>query len=103
MGSVRGASCGVKSKEMRWGHEARRERTDNIYGHFRNNHRPNGNKGKTRMRVLIYGPPAVHKFCAFWTSFLPEPKTQLFSKSYVLGSAKRIFFSTFWFMRILGS
>ena len=28
IGGVRGASCGVKSKEMRWGREARRERTD---------------------------------------------------------------------------
>ena len=28
MGGVRGALCGVKSGEMRWGHEARRERTE---------------------------------------------------------------------------
>ena len=30
------------------------------------------------MRVLIYGPPAVHKLCAFWTSFLPKPKMHFF-------------------------
>ena len=28
MGGVRGASCGVKSREMRWGREAKLERTD---------------------------------------------------------------------------
>ena len=28
MGGVRGVSCGVKSREMRWGCEARCERTD---------------------------------------------------------------------------
>ena len=30
----------------------------------------------------------VHKFSAFRTLFLPEPKTQLFSKSYVLSFKK---------------
>ena len=44
----------------------------------------------------------VHKWSAFWTCILPEPKTQLFLKSCVLGSAKRILLPTFSFMRVLG-
>ena len=43
----------------------------------------------------------VHKFSVFRTCILPESKMQLFLKSYVLGSAKCIFLSTFLFMRVL--
>ena len=44
----------------------------------------------------------IHKWSAFWTSVLPESKTQLFLKSCVLGSAKHKILSTFSFMRFLG-
>ena len=50
---------------------------------------------KRAIHILIYGPQEVHKFCAFWTLFLPKPKTQLLSKSCVLTEPNAIFLQLF--------
>ena len=51
----------------------------------------NGNQSKHAVRVFIYGPLEVHKISTFSPRFWPMPKTQLLSKSCVLGLTKRNF------------
>ena len=62
----------------------------------------NGNNPKRPAARFHLWTSEVHKWSAFWTCILPESKTQLFKKSCVLDSAKRILFPTFLFMRVLG-
>ena len=56
----------------------------------------NGNNQKRPATRFHLWTSEVHKWSAFWTCILPEPK------SCVLGSAKRILLPTFSFMRFLG-
>ena len=66
------------------------------------NARTNGNNPKRPAARFHLWTSEVHKWSAFWTCILLEPKTQLFLKSCVLDSVKRILFPTFLFMRVLG-
>ena len=50
---------------------------------------------KRPIHVLIYGLQEVHKFCAFWTLFFPESKTQLLSKSWFWVEPNAIFLQLF--------
>ena len=68
---------------------------------FVNAHTNGNNPNRPTARFHLW-TSEVHKWSAFWTCILPVSKTQLFLKSCVLDSAKRILLPTFSFMRVLG-
>ena len=79
MGGMRGASCGVKSREMRWGREGVRELI--IYqGHFRKCKHPTVIKTKRQQRVLIYGPQRSINYARFGLAFCLSPKRNFFQE-----------------------
>ena len=106
LGGVGVRACGVKSRGMRW--VSVRELMSlcefvwDILGAFSWMQCPTVIMSKTLAARFDLWTLKVHKFSPFRTYILFEPKTQLFLKSCVLGSAKHIFLSTFLFMRVLG-
>ena len=73
-----------------------------VHGYFCNFIISNGNPSKCAVRIFIYGPSEVHKISTFSPPFWPVPKTQLLSKSCVLGLTKRNFRPDFFQKALFG-